>query len=242
MYLSNHNYTAQELNVMNNQISNVVFRVNKTGEITNWNKGAERLFGYSASEIIGDSFTKIIPNTDQNKTVSTKRFLYNNKQKNQKSTLALRKNGEFVPFAYSIHPLQGDIFCILGQEESEIKKTAIEMASYKYVLDKISIIAEVNLQGAILSTNDNFFRHLGYEDSEIVGKNIDMIWQKNEVNTIGFKDIINLVKSISMWKCEVQMIRKNHSKKWFDLSVTPIFDENQKVTKFIVVKQLVAGK
>jgi PAS domain S-box-containing protein len=47
----------------------VIVSKNRNGIITSWNAGAERMFGYSAAEAIGQSITLIIPPERRNEAI-----------------------------------------------------------------------------------------------------------------------------------------------------------------------------
>ena len=43
-----------------------LFTVNRTGNITSWNLGAERLLGYSTADVLGQNFSCLLPHEEQN--------------------------------------------------------------------------------------------------------------------------------------------------------------------------------
>jgi PAS domain S-box-containing protein len=77
------------------------------GVIVSWNKGAERLFGYSADEIIGKSITTLIPPDRQNEEP---RIILERIRRGERiehyETVRRRKDGTLVDISLSISPVK----------------------------------------------------------------------------------------------------------------------------------------
>jgi PAS domain S-box-containing protein len=76
------------------------------GVITSWNPGAERIFGYSASEAIGNSVTILVPPElydEENKILET---LRTGSQISQFETVRITKAGKRIDVSLSISPIK----------------------------------------------------------------------------------------------------------------------------------------
>lgn len=73
--------------------------VSKTldGTITSWNEGAERIFGYSRQEMIGQPVLKLIPPDRSNEEVQIIERLKRGERVDHFETVRVRKNGEQFP-------------------------------------------------------------------------------------------------------------------------------------------------
>jgi PAS domain S-box-containing protein len=81
--------------------------VSKTleGVITSWNAGAERLFGYTAQEAIGQSIWMIIPKDRRDEETRILARLSQGERINHFDTVRLRKDGTMVEISASISPV-----------------------------------------------------------------------------------------------------------------------------------------
>src|ERR1700750_2704952 len=66
------------------------------GIVTSWNRGAERLFGYSADEMIGKSITLLIPAERQNEQPKILERIRRGEPIEHYETVRLRKDGTLV--------------------------------------------------------------------------------------------------------------------------------------------------
>ena len=66
---------------------------NLDGVITSWNKGAERVFGYSAEEAIGQPITIVIPHDRQNEEPTILTRIRRGERIDHFETIRQRKNG-----------------------------------------------------------------------------------------------------------------------------------------------------
>lgn len=75
------------------------------GIVTSWNRGAERLFGYTAEEMIGRSIRTIIPQDRQHEEDETLAKLARREVVDHFETLRVRKDGTFVPISLTVSPI-----------------------------------------------------------------------------------------------------------------------------------------
>jgi PAS domain S-box-containing protein len=84
------------------------------GIITSWNRAAERLFGYTAEEVIGQSITIIIPKdrlAEEDLVISSVR---RGDRVDHFETLRQRKDGTLVPISLSVSPIRDEDGVVVG--------------------------------------------------------------------------------------------------------------------------------
>ncbi len=84
------------------------------GIVTSWNRAAERLFGFTAEEMIGQSITKIIPPEllpDQARILET---IARGERIDHFETVRLTKSGETVNVSLTVSPVRDETGAIIG--------------------------------------------------------------------------------------------------------------------------------
>ena len=79
---------------------------NLDGTLISWNRGAERLFGYSADEIIGKSVTVLIPQDHQNEEPEIINRIRRGERVEHYDTVRRRKDGTLIDISLSISPVR----------------------------------------------------------------------------------------------------------------------------------------
>ena len=84
------------------------------GVVTSWNKGAERIFGYKAEEIVGQSITLIIPpelHDDEPRILAKIRA---GERIEHFETVRVRKNGEYLNVSLTVSPVRDEQGRVVG--------------------------------------------------------------------------------------------------------------------------------
>jgi PAS domain S-box-containing protein len=84
------------------------------GIVTSWNKAAERIFGYTPEEMVGQSILKIIPpelHSDEQRILDT---MNRGERIEHFETVRLRKNGERINVSLTISPVKDESGRIIG--------------------------------------------------------------------------------------------------------------------------------
>ena len=79
---------------------------NLNGVITSWNKGAERLFGYTADEIVGKPVTMLIPSDRLNEEPQIIARLKKGERVDHFETIRRRKDGSLLDISLTISPIK----------------------------------------------------------------------------------------------------------------------------------------
>jgi PAS domain S-box-containing protein len=84
------------------------------GTITSWNKAAERVFGYAAEEMIGQSIRRIIPRDRQSEEDEVLARIRRGERVDHFETIRLRKDGTLVPISLTVSPLRNRDGRVIG--------------------------------------------------------------------------------------------------------------------------------
>ncbi len=120
------------------------------GIITSWNKGAERIFGYTASEIIGQPITTLIPPDRQKEEVDILMKLSRGERVDHFETMRLRKDGTPLVVSITISPIKDNNGRIIGASKvgrdiTERKRLEEALrrseAEFRHLLEKLPAAA-----------------------------------------------------------------------------------------------------
>lgn len=85
-----------------------------TGIVFSWNRAAERIFGYTADEMIGRSIRTIIPADRQSEEDEVIARIHRGERVHHFETLRRRKDGSLLPISLTISPIRGPDGIVIG--------------------------------------------------------------------------------------------------------------------------------
>ena len=102
-----HDALAQNarLALVAQQSSDAILIVDLEGKVSFWNPSAERLFGFSSEEILGQSVDRIVPHIGLAQHVAVQERVSTSQKIEQYESQRLKKNGEVVDVEVSVAPL-----------------------------------------------------------------------------------------------------------------------------------------
>src|SRR5258705_1001421 len=149
--------------------------------ITSWNRAAERLYGYRADEVIGESNRIIIPPDRYAEEDAVVRRITAGEGVQHLETVRVRKDGSRVEVAITASAIRGNGTAIVG-----ISKIARDISGRKdaerngsrlaaIVESSDDAIVSKDLNGVITTWNPAAERMFGYTAQEAVGRSIRLI-------------------------------------------------------------------
>jgi PAS domain S-box-containing protein len=106
------------------------------GIITSWNQGAERIFGYTADEVIGQPITIIIPPDHLDEEPKILARLRAGERIEHFETVRMRKDGTRVDISLTVSPIKGPDGQVVGA--SKIARDVTEQRRSRRALDEAS--------------------------------------------------------------------------------------------------------
>ena len=76
------------------------------GTVLSWNSGAERIFGYTAAEMIGESIDNIIPRDRQSEVHDLGDLIEHGRRVDRVETVRMRKDGRMIDVSMTISPIK----------------------------------------------------------------------------------------------------------------------------------------
>jgi PAS domain S-box-containing protein len=88
------------------------------GIISDWNEGAHRIFGYTTSEIVGQSILQLIPPELHSEEEQILAKLRAGERIEHYETTRIRRNGERFPISITIFPMSDGTGIIIGNAKT----------------------------------------------------------------------------------------------------------------------------
>ena len=154
------------------------------GTLTSWNPAAERLYGYRASEIIGQPNALIIPRDRQAEEEVVRQRIAAGQPVEHYESVRLRKDGTRVNVALTVSPLRTRDGAIVGISKisRDISERAVKEASLAAIRRLAAIVESsddgiigMDLDGTITAWNQAAERMYGYTAAEALGQSIRVI-------------------------------------------------------------------
>jgi len=210
---------AARLSAIVESSSDAIVGKDLQSNVTSWNAGAERMFGFAAHEIVGQSITRLIPKDrlDEEEKVLERVRLGESIEHFQ--TQRLRKNGELIDVSVTISPIKDAEGQVIGaskvarditeQKRTEEARRATE-ARYRTLFENAPdgiVIADT--ESYYLDANESICRMLGYTRAEMIGLHASDIVSESEVQHVG--PALGTIKAKDDYHREWQFKRKDGS-------------------------------
>ncbi|MBT2560479.1 PAS domain S-box protein [Pedobacter sp. ISL-68] len=137
------------------------------GTITSWNKSAERIFGYTEPEIIGQPVQKLLPPDRRDEESRILSRLWNGDQVEHFETRRLTKTGRILDVSLTISPIRDDKGNIVGlstiardisekKQEEQRKNDFVTMVSHELKTPLTAIMSYIQILIKKTKNEDDF--------------------------------------------------------------------------------------
>lgn len=106
--------TTQRMRAIIQSSDDAILAKDLSGIITDWNRGAEQLFGYTAEEAVGRSVTMLIPPDRADEEPAILARLRRGEKIDHYETVRQRKDGTFVDISLSVSPIRNRTGHVIG--------------------------------------------------------------------------------------------------------------------------------
>ena len=146
------------------------------GNITSWNKGAERIFGYSASEMVGSLFMRLVPDGQHNEERLHLMQVMRCEQVEHSERILLAKAGRPLTVAVTVSPIKDTSGNLVGTSKvmRDITRQKLAEESLRASEERFRLVTEnasdlitvINSHGIIRFQSPSVEHVLGYKPEE----------------------------------------------------------------------------
>lgn len=176
--------SEQKLATVMDTVLDAFVMTDVNGTVTSWNKQAEKIFGWSATEAIGSNlatFISLPPHTVTGYSRVAMLMMDEKREFAKKRTelIAFHKNGHEIPIEITLTPHASDdtyIFSAFIRDITEKRNSEMMAKQLASIVNSSedAIIGE-NIDGTITSWSPGAEKMYGYKANEMIGANIRLI-------------------------------------------------------------------
>jgi PAS domain S-box-containing protein len=219
-----------------------IITTESNGKIVEWNQGAEKIFGYSEIEIVGENLGVVIPARYFEHINKGEKYLnqisYNKAIGKTVELIGKHKNGTEFPIEMSLaewETASGLFFTGIVRDITDRKKSEKDMKMLAHSIESIAeCVSITDADDIIIFINDAFAKTYGYYKEELIGQHISIVRPGGGKVTKNFQDI--LPRTIEGgWRGEVINQKKDGTLFPIFLSTSVVKDERAKPIALIGV-------
>lgn len=211
------------------------------GTILSWNPAAERIYGYSAAEMIGQSITLLVPDdrmAEQKRIVAA---IARGERLPAFATVRRAKDGTLIPLSISISPVHDASGLVAGASEiarelvdvTELKARLIESETrFQVLADNIPPLAWMaDGEGSIYWYNKRWFDYTGTTLEEMKGWGWQAVHHPDHVDRVVAK-IKHCFETGEFWEDTFPLRRADGQYRWFLSRARPVRDATGGITNW----------
>jgi PAS domain S-box-containing protein len=216
--------------------------------ITSWNRGAEKIFGYSASEMVGTSIMRLIPEDRHDEETQILDKIGRGESVEHFETLRKTKDGRLIDISVTASPIKDATGKPIGvskvardiSERKRAEQRLVLLDTCVSNLNEIILITEaapIDAPGPkIVFVNEAFEKVTGYTPVEALGKNPRFL-QGEKTDRRILNEIREALSHRQPIRREILNYGKDGTEYWLDIDIVPISNSAGKCTHFAAIER-----
>jgi two-component system, LuxR family, sensor kinase FixL len=155
------------------------------GIVQSWNRGAERMYGFSAAEMIGRHIGQIIPADHPDELGEINSRVARGERVEPYETVRVTKDGRRLDVSLSISPVTNEAGAVVGASaiarditarKQDVRRLSESEARLRSIVDAaVDGIVVMDARGIIEAFNPGAEKLFGYQASEVIGRAVNML-------------------------------------------------------------------
>lgn len=234
-------------NVMENAFD-MIITTDLDSNIVSFNRGGERMLGYTRDEVIGRHVELFWPDPEQRRGLMRRLEHFDGAISNFETQL-LHKNGALVDISLSLSLLTDNDGKTVGTvgiskditDRKRVQAKLKETSDYlnAIVEDTPDIIITTNLDGQIVSFNSGAEIMLGYKREEVMGRHIESLYVEPEERRVLARTLEKRESSVS---CETRLFAADGSEVAIDLTLSHLKNARDQIIGTVGVSKDITEK
>jgi PAS domain S-box-containing protein len=213
------------------------------GVVQSWNTGAERLYGYTATEIIGQSVLVLVASDRREEVEGFLDRIRKGEVVEHHETVGVRKDGRRIDVSLTLSPLRNSRGEVTGassiaRDITERKGAQESLLRLRQAVDASGeVVFMTDREGIITSVNPEFTRLYGYTPEEVVGKATPRILKSGNMSGDDYARFWNAIQEKRVVRGTIVNRAKDGRLISVESSVNPIQDEPGEIIGFLAIQR-----
>ncbi len=221
-----------------------IFMLDAEGQVASWNEGAQRIHGYEAAEIMGKPFSCFIVKEEAHADETEKLLDLAIRQGHaQTEAWRLRKDGSAFWAEVTVAAVRDATGKLVGfgnvthdLTERRRAETALQRSEDRFRLMTEAVqdyaIFMLDAQGNVSTWNRGAERIKGFKAADIIGRHYSCFYPEAEIQAGKPARQLDIAAKQGRFEDEGWRLRKDGSRFWANVIITPIRDETNKLIGF----------
>jgi PAS domain S-box-containing protein len=212
------------------------------GMVLSWNQGAERIYGYSPEEMVGQPISQLVPPDHPDEFPEIMEYIRLGQKIEHLETERIRKDGKRIFVALTISPLRDDSGKIVGASAigrditgRKLAAKALERSELRYrsLIRAISqIVWTTNDQGEVVEDVPTWREFTGRSFEELKGwGRMQALHPDDRERTMEVWK--RALKKASIYTTVYRLRRSDGEYRWMSVNGVPVLDESGKVQEWV---------
>lgn len=196
------------------------------GIVTSWNYGAERVFGYSAQEMIGQSITRLIPPERQHEEQKILEKIHRGENVPHFETVRMTKAGSLIDVSITVSAIKDSAGKVIGaskvarditewkrvetallRSEEQLRESERRFSSMMESVQLLSLMLDT--AGRITYCNDYLLQLTGWQREEVLHQNWFELFVPNGLDKLRGVFAKLLIDKPTVWHHENEIITRS---------------------------------
>lgn len=215
---------------------------NLDGLVLTWNRGAERLYGYSAGEMVGQSIARLIPPDRPHELLEIVDALRRGARLEHYQTERLRKDGRRIAVSLTISPLHDSAGYVVGAStigrdvtQLKLSEKALALSEERYrslAYATTQIVWTTSMQGEVVEDIPMWRAFTGQSAEEVTGMGwIDALHPEDRERAA--EVWLRAVASRSFYDTEYRMRRYDGEYRWMAVHGVPVLEGDRAIREWV---------
>jgi PAS domain S-box-containing protein len=140
-----------------------------------------------------------------------------------------------IPLGRRTPPELAQVVAELNASRSRIARLLFSQNELKRAIDAVGLVSEADLDGTIISINENLCRLLGYTQQELLGKN-HSIFNSGEHDGEFYQNLWRTIAQGKVWYGEICNRARNGQSHWLSGAIIPIMGDDGLPKKYLAIR------
>jgi PAS domain S-box-containing protein len=236
--------SQERYGAMLHSITDAIISTDSEGKIVGWNPGAERLYGYRESEILGQPLSLFQPARHQGLHFAGMAWgCVGGERDGVEQTIemeSLRKDGSEFPMRLSLSEWQVNgekFYTAIVHDITERKRAEAERERLSRAIEQVAeVVVITNAKGQIQYVNPAFEALTGYTSEEAIGQTPSLLKSGHHDKTF-YCAMWETLRSGKTWQGTLVNRKKDGTYFTEETTISPVYDADDEIINYVAVKR-----